>query len=352
MYVAQRIQQYAQLAALAIIAVSCYEVLSPFLAAILFAVVVCSSTWKLYLRLRNALGGGSTLAALIMVFLLVVLLIGPTALLASRLAGNAAVFFDMVRNFQGNALINVPGWLVNIPIFGSRLAEYWQGLASGGEEAVALSRQLLDPARIFLIGAGKAIGQSLLQMGFAAFIGFFIYRDGDALFQRLRFGLDKLAGPLGDEILATIHHTVNGIVHGLFGTALAQALVAMVGFLIAGVPGAFMLGVATFFLSMVPIGPPLVWGGASLWLLDKGSYGLAVFMLLYGLFGISSIDNVVRPYLISRGASQPLLLTVFGVIGGTIAFGFIGIFIGPPILAVGMTLVRLWTTAAKSKSPG
>jgi predicted PurR-regulated permease PerM len=118
----------------------------------------------------------------------------------------------------------------------------------------------------------------------------------------------------------------------------------MIGFVIAGVPAPLLLGMATFFLSMIPVGPPLVWGGATLWLFYQDSVGWAIFMFVWGLVVISSIDNFVKPYLISRSSSLPLLLIVLGVFGGIIAFGFIGIFIGPPMLAVGLTLIQLWTT--------
>ena len=339
----QQILHFVQLAAIAIVAVSCYEVLHPFIPAILLAVVVCISTWPLYLRLRRALPGKPSLAALLMVLLLVVLVIGPSALLAVSLVDNLTAMVDVAKAFLDNGPIAPPAWLKETPLIGERLNGYWQGLASGGEEAVALLKELLDPARKFLLSAGKAIGESLLQMGFAAFIGFFFYRDGEAIVQALRNGLMKLTGGLGEELLTTIQNAVAGVVQGVFGAALAQAAVAVIGFLIAGVPGAFLLGTATFFLSMIPIGPPLLWGGASVWLFYQGSYGWAIFMAFWGVFVISSIDNVVRPYLISRGSHLPLLLVVFGVFGGLAAFGFIGIFIGPPILAVGLTLIQLWT---------
>ena len=343
MGVEQRILQFLQLAAIAFIAVICFEVLRPFLAAIFFAVVVCSSSWSLYLHLRKALWGNATLAALLMILLLLLLVVGPTALLSLKLAGNMTAIFDAAKALQSHVPIAPPAWLVTTPIIGARLNDYWQALASGGEEAMALIKQLFDPAGGVLLGIAKAIGQSLLQMGFATFIGFFLYRDGEALLQTLRQALAKLAGHIGDDILTTIHNTIAGIVHGIFGTALAQAVVAVAGFLIAGVPGAFLLGVGTFFLSMIPVGPPLLWGGASIWLFNQGLYGWTIFMLLWGTFAISSIDNVIRPFLISRGSRLPLLLIALGVFGGTVAFGFIGIFIGPPILAVGLSLFQLWT---------
>jgi len=176
----------------------------------------------------------------------------------------------------------------------------------------------------------------------ATFIGFFFFRDGDALMASIRSAFEHLAGGLADELLATIQNTVTGVVHGIFGTALAQALVAILGFYIAGVPGVLLLGIGTFFLSLVPVGPPLLWGGAAVWLFSQGQTGWAIFMVLYGLLVISSIDNFVKPFLISRSSNLPLLLIVLGVFGGVIAFGFIGVFIGPPVLAVGFTLVQLW----------
>ena len=193
-----------------------------------------------------------------------------------------------------------------------------------------------------MLGAGKAVGGSLLQLTFATFIAFFFYRDGEQLVQAARTILAKLAGELGDTLLATINGTVIGVVHGIFGTALAQALVALIGFVVAGVPGAPALAAATFLLSMVPVGPPLVWGGAAIWLFAQGSVGWGLFMVAWGLFAISSIDNFIKPYLISRASSLPLLLILLGVFGGIVAYGFIGIFIGPPMLAIGLTLMQLW----------
>jgi len=122
--------------------------------------------------------------------------------------------------------------------------------------------------------------------------------------------------------------------------------VALLGFLIAGVPVPMLLAAATFFLSMIPIGPPLVWGGAALWLYDQGATGWAVFMVAWGLFAISSVDNFLKPMLISRSASLPILLIALGVFGGAIAFGFVGIFLGPVLLAVALALTEGFSASA------
>jgi predicted PurR-regulated permease PerM len=98
----------------------------------------------------------------------------------------------------------------------------------------------------------------------------------------------------------------------------------------------------TFFFSLIPVGPPVVWISATAWLVSQDQIGWAVFMALWGFFGISGIDNVVKPYLISRGSRLPFILTLFGVLGGALAFGVVGVFLGPTLLAVGFRLLQEW----------
>jgi predicted PurR-regulated permease PerM len=116
-----------------------------------------------------------------------------------------------------------------------------------------------------------------------------------------------------------------------------------VGFAIAGVPGAALLGLLTFLLSALPVGPPLIWIPATLWLFHEGSTGWAIFMLIWGL-GVSSVDNVVKPWIISQGSSMPFILIFFGVLGGAMAFGVIGVFLGPTLLAVAYRMIDEWST--------
>jgi predicted PurR-regulated permease PerM len=136
--------------------------------------------------------------------------------------------------------------------------------------------------------------------------------------------------------------TTRSVFIGIVGTAAAQAVVALIGFVIAGVPGAFMLSVATFVLSVVPMGPVLIWGGAAIWLYAQGQAGWAIFMVIWGAVVISSIDNFVKPILIARGSTLSLGLIFLGVLGGVIAFGFIGVILGPVLLALGVALGRAW----------
>jgi predicted PurR-regulated permease PerM len=156
--------------------------------------------------------------------------------------------------------------------------------------------------------------------------------------------MDRVVGTRAENVLGIINNTVRSVMRGLLGTALAQGLVATIGFVIAGVPAALLLGVATFVLSLIPVGPPLVWGGAAAWLFYQGATGWGIFMLLWGFFLISAVDNVVKPMLISHGSNLPFILILFGVMGGVLAFGFVGVFIGPTLLAVGLSLIHEWAT--------
>jgi predicted PurR-regulated permease PerM len=155
--------------------------------------------------------------------------------------------------------------------------------------------------------------------------------------------MNKVIGENAASVAEVVSQTVRGVMYGVLGTALAQALVAAIGFAIAGVPAVPLLSVLVFVASIAPIGPPVVWLGAALWLFTRGEVGWGIFMLVWGALVISSVDNVVRPMLISRGSSLPFLLTLLGVLGGVIAFGFVGIFIGPTLLAVGYSLISDWT---------
>jgi predicted PurR-regulated permease PerM len=218
-------------------------------------------------------------------------------------------------------------------------------LATSQKDMDALTNRLLEPTKNFLLAGGIILGQGVMEMSLAAFVSFFFYRDGLALLRFLNTTLDRIVGVHAENVLCIVNNTVRSVMYGLLGTALAQGLVATIGFFIAGVPGALMLGSATALLSIIPIGPPIIWGAAAIWLFNEGTAGWGVFMLLWGFFLISSVDNVVKPLLISRGSNLPFILILFGVLGGVLAFGFVGVFIGPTLLAVGFSLLQEWTSA-------
>ena len=339
-----RIEQYVRVAAMALLVLGCVLVLRPFLGAILFAAVLCMSTWPAYVWLRDRWGGRGSLAALAVVFTLVIALAVPVALAAQSLIVHSPGMVETVRTFLDNRENFVlPAFIRELPFIGSWLEDYSALLLQSRDELVALARQLAEPAKAMFLGLGGAVGEGLVQILIALFVAFFFYRDGDRVRRLLDEGMARLAGAdTGAALLQTAQGAVRGVVYGLIGTAVAQAAVALIGFLIAGVPGAMLLAAITFILSLVPMGPVLVWGGAAAWLYSQDQVGWAIFMVVYGVAVISSVDNFIKPILMSRAGNLSMLLVVLGVFGGAIAFGFIGLFVGPALLAVGWNVTKKW----------
>jgi predicted PurR-regulated permease PerM len=338
---------YARIALVALIAVGAVWVLAPFLAALLFAAILCLTTWPLFAWIEARLKGRTTLAALLMTLLLALAVLLPMSYLAATAADGVAQLIALLRPWFESGDHAPPGWLAGLPWVGEYLDAYWRKIAASQEEIARLGQQLFEPTRKFLLAAVGLIGQGLLELTLVVFVAFFFYRDGRVLAARLGHLADKIGGELGGRMLTLARTTIMGVMIGIVGTAAAQGLVALVGFLIAGVPAPLLLGAATFFLSMIPVGPPLIWGGAAWWLYDQGQTGWAIFMAVYGFAVISSVDNLVKPILISYSASLSILLIALGVFGGVLAFGFVGIFLGPVILALALLLMERWSEPAK-----
>ncbi|MFN4341251.1 MAG: AI-2E family transporter [Azonexus sp.] len=337
-------KRLAQIALVVLLIIGCITVLLPFVGAVLFAFVVWICTWPLYAeKLLPRLGGRDTVGASLMTLALVLVMLMPTLFLAGSLANGADRLIDFIKPYIEQGLpANPPDWLSALPFVGSEIDSTWHRLAADRDELNAAIRQLITPARQLALALGGIAANGLLQLALVLFVIFFLYRDGATISNALYIGARKLGGELGENMLDKARGTVVGVMLGIVGTAAAQGTVAMIGFLVAGVPAAVLLGFATFFLSMIPVGPPLIWGGAAVWLYGEGQTGWAIFMALYGVFVISSIDNFVKPILIARGAGLSILLIALGVLGGVLVFGFIGIFLGPVLLALGHMLLSRW----------
>jgi predicted PurR-regulated permease PerM len=339
-----------QIASIAILVFGCFLVLKPFLTAMLLAAVVCVSTWPVYHFVRKRCGGHAPLAALVTSLLMVLVLVLPLALIAGSLANNAPLIGDAARKLFADGAPLPPAWLAGIPLVGEPTDSYWRELAASHEALIDALAKLFEPARAYLVGALILLGDGVIQMSLSAFIAFFFYRDGEYLVHKMLFGLNRIAGPAADEVMHIVANTTTSVVYGLIGTALAQAAASVVGFWLAHVPGALLLGAATFILSLAPMGPPLVWGSAAIWLFYQGEVGWGIFLIVWGLLVVSSIDSFLKPWLISRGSSMPFVLVLLGVLGGVLAFGFVGLFLGPVLLAVGLNLARKWTS--ETTAPG
>jgi predicted PurR-regulated permease PerM len=347
----KRIEQVIQISAIVLLVVGCLVVLRPFLGAILAAAILCFSTWPVYRFIEDKLGGRAWLAALVMTLLILFVLVVPLALIALSFRDDLPQLIENVREVLVHGMPTPPDWVKSIPLVGGYLDTAWREFVESPTALAETLKRFSQPAREVLVQTGFIIAEGALQFTLIAFVSYFFYRDGAALVEALRNALNRVAGDLTERLLAIVGGTINGVVYGIVGTGLAQGLVALIGFIIAGVPGVIMLASLTFILSIVPAGPPVIWIGATAWLAYHDQPGWAVFMAIWGFVVISGIDNIVKPLLISRGASLPFVLVLLGVFGGILAFGFVGIFLGPTLLAVGFNLVRSWTGARAIEPP-
>lgn len=341
-----RLSSLIRLALLSLLLLGCFWVLQPFVTALLFALIVCVSTWPMYQRLLAALGERQTLSSAVMVMALVLGCLLPLVWVASQLATNLSTLLNGLHVWLQQGVQGIgaspPDWLLADSWLAGPIQLLWDAVASGQIQLMKLVQMGFEPIRMGLFKGVSLFAEGVLQLSLMLLIAFFIYRDAQRLLSLLRTSVRKLGGELGEALLLLTTATIRGVMNGIVGTALAQALVMMMGLWIAAVPSVGLLGVCTFFLSLIPVGPPLVWGGAALWLYAEGQVAWAVFMVLYGLLVVSSVDNVLKPVLISSQAKLPLLLIAAGVLGGMVAFGFVGIFLGPVLLALAHALLLNW----------
>lgn len=336
----ERIDQTLALAGLALIIVGCFLVLRPFLTAVLWAVILVVTLWPMHVALQRWLRPG--VAALAMVTLIALVIAAPFAIATSQIAENGPRAIAWLRRTL-EEVPDPPPWVATLPLVGEQIVAYWRTLPHDTAALVREAARYVEPAQRLLLASGATVVGAIVQITLSVLIAFFLFRDGAAIAQRIDVGMSRLAAERGRRLLTAATLTVRGVVLGILGTALAQAALAGFGFWLAGVPPWMLLALATFVLSPVPIGPPLLWGGAGLWLLQQGNVGWGIFVLAWGFLVVSTIDNVLKPLIISQGSHLPFILVLLGVLGGIIAFGFVGIFIGPVLLALGYALATEWS---------
>ena len=337
-----RIERTIGLVMLAVLAIGCVLVLRPFFTAVCFALILVVATWPAFARLRHLLGERKTLAALLMVTLAILVFVLPPALVASSIDYNVAGTIRLVRDLTQHGIPPPPTWVSEVDVIGPEVYARWQVLAAGGPEAAERIQGFVTSVRQHLIDAGLGLGNAIVQLLLAMLTAFFLYRDGLAAERVLAATGRRIAGKHAPRLLRVASATINGVVYGVLGTSLAQALLIVIGLWAAGIPAALLLGLILFVLALIPFGPALIWGPAAAWLYFDGEIGWAIFVVVWSLAAGLVTDNVLRPYLISRGSDLPLILILFGVVGGAVAFGVLGLFLGPTLLAVGYELIREW----------
>jgi predicted PurR-regulated permease PerM len=348
----QSLEIWIGLAAVALLVAGCLLILRPFMSAALWAAILCFTTWPVFLRLDAALGGRRSLAALIATLALAAIIAAPVVILATTLANNISALTSAAQRLAHQGPLKLPTWVADLPLIGSQLANHWNELSESSSARIAELMKWLPTVTDFVLGGSLAVGSGIFQIVLSLLIAFFFYRDGEAAAGRLRATIDRVASGNGEQLLELAGATVRSVLYGVLGTALLQGIMAAVGFALAGVPGAPLLGFVTLFVSAIPAGPLLVAAPAAFWLYRQDATGWAVFLMIWGLL-VGSLDNVVKPLLISRGGgTTPVVIVMLGVLGGAMAFGLIGLFLGPALLAVGYSLFAAWSSTVVSAAEG
>jgi predicted PurR-regulated permease PerM len=325
-----------------VLIVSMALIVLPFLTAFLWASTLVISTWPVLLALQKRLGGKRGLATTVMTVVLLLILVIPLSLAVGSLVSNLDSVVARASSLATFTLPPPPDWVARIPIQGPKLSAQWQRISAEGPAGFsAMVMPYVGPVLEWLARRVGGIGAMILQFLLTVIISAILYANGEAAVRGVRKFASRLGGSNGDKAVVLAGNTIRGVAMGVVVTALIQTVIAGIGLGVASVPGAGLLTAVVMLFCIAQIGPILVMLPAVIWKFYTGDtvWGsvLLVFMVLAG-----TLDNVIRPLLIKKGADLPLLLIFSGVIGGMITMGIMGIFVGPVILAVGFVLLQDW----------
>ena len=317
-------------------------ILRPFLPAVIWAATLVIATWPIMRRVQDRLWNSRALAVTIMTLVLLLVFVVPFWLAIGTIVQNSGQIVGWAESVASVGLPTPPSWLGDLPLIGSRAASAWQEVADiGVRELLQKARPYAGTMTQWFISAVGGFGMVLVQFLLTVAVSAIMYAKGErAAAKVIRFGV-RLAGERGEQSVRLAAQAIRGVALGVVVTALIQSAIGGFGLVIAGVPFASVLCALMFMLCIAQIGPALVLLPAVIWMFASDDLGWAIFLLVCSILAIA-IDNVIRPILIRKGADLPLLLILAGVIGGLMAFGLIGIFLGPTVLAVGYTLLGAW----------
>ncbi|CAG7856025.1 hypothetical protein MCAMS1_00365 [biofilm metagenome] len=327
-----------------------YEVLHGFFGIIAWALILAYIMWPVYEWMYQKLQLRATLSAFLMTGVIALTVLLAFYWLINVLHQELTAVYQALSANYSHFPKELPNSLKQIPWLGNFLQQYLEQLSSNeaGEKTKLLSwaKQGLGELGQFLGNVGKYI----IQLGLILVALFFFFRDGQSALNQLRQGLSYLIGDYQKIYLQTAGDTTRAVVYGLVLAAFGQGLIAGIGYAIAGVNAPVLLGVMTALFALVPMGATLIWSPVGFGLILAGDYWQGIGLLLWGVFAISTVDNIIRPLVISGAGHIPFLVVLFGVFGGLSAFGAVGLFLGPVILSVILAVWRAWLGKQQSQS--
>lgn len=319
--------------------IGCFLILIPFLPAMLWAAILVYCLWPVYCRFTRYVR--PTVAASIINLIAAGIILVPLIHLGLVAAKEARDSRGWIQDAMQNGLPPAPAFLMKIPLLGGFLTDFWNNSADDLGGAASSMQPILATLAHSGFRLLIKLTHGVIGILVALFIAFFFFLSGEQIVQRIRLLLVRIMNEKRvEDLLSLVAGTVRGVVFGIVGTAALQGLLYAIGFEIARAPQALLLASFAGLASIVPAGAVIVYIPLCLYLLAQGHLLFGIMLLIYCFVVVGGADSIVRPWLIARGASLPYALTLIGVLGGAIAFGALGIFLGPVLLALGLAVTE------------
>jgi predicted PurR-regulated permease PerM len=322
-------------------------ILRPFVAATIWATMIVVATWPVLLRLQARLWGRRSLAIAAMLGILLLVFAVPLTLTIGTIVMNADEIVAVVKSIAGFRMPTPPQWIADLPFIGSKVVVAWEQAAASGIEGL-LARVLPYAGSVtqWFVGEAGNVGILFLQFLLTLVLTAVMYAGGEGAARAIGLFGRRVAGERGENAVQLAGQAIRSVALGVVVTAVVQAALGGIGLGVAGVPFAGLLTAVMGLLCIAQIGPSPVLVPAVVWMYWSGETAWGTFLLVWTVI-VVTMDNVLRPVLIKRGADLPLLLIFAGVIGGLLGFGLVGIFVGPVVLAVAYTLLEAWIDDGK-----
>ena len=327
-----------------------FRVMDPFIVPLVWAGILAFVSWPAYRWLRDKCRGHTTVAALLMTGAVTAAVIAPLAWLAVVLRVELAHTWRETQTLLAGG-VQLPPAVLKLPWIGEQLRDLTTRAAQDPQVLGEALRKVTDRSFNQIAHVIGGIGREAVKLLLAVVSLFFVYRDGERLATQLTRGLEQVLGPRVHKYLQAIGQTVKAVVYGLVLAALVQGVLVGLGYWLAGTGAPVFLAALTSVCGLIPFAAPTIWGCVVAWLLLKGSTVAGVGLLIWGSVVMSWTDHIVRPFLISREAEIHFLVVMFGVLGGLAAFGLVGLFVGPVILAVLLAIWREWLLESAEAAP-
>ncbi len=348
----KQIEKVVLISIIALLIIGSIVMILPFLRAILWAMVFAVTLWPYFIKLEKALGGRTSLAAVIPTLLLALIFFVPMVYVGYKLASQASVALDYAEELMEKGLGPPPLWLQGIPLVGGKLGGIWQSTGQDIPKLIEMVKPYIKDLLGSIVSAGTGVAQIVLITVLSLILFFLVIKEGHSIRESLEKMAVRLAGEKGRRLLLVAGSTMRSVVFGILIAALIQGIMAIFGLWISGVPNPVLIGAVAGVFALIPIGLiQVVLLPAAGWLIfSKGEIGWGIFLAIWSFAVIGNIDNVIRPMFISRGANVPFLVILLGVLGGLATGGIIGLFVGATLLAVVYTMLKEWVAVPDEDS--